>query len=125
MTIKLYTVKLLTLYDTIRMRFFNILLSYISKKLVMPTTPKMSQEQEIGLFSQVYQNATFRKYIDAREEYLIKMIAENILSGKPIDAHGVSGQLLEIRSLRDRTRGAFIVTEKKKKLSQQNKIEKK
>lgn len=76
------------------------------------TIPQMTKESQLGLLSQLYQNDSFRRYLDAREEYLIKQAVEQFIGGKLRKADGLSGQLLEVRSLRIRTKAAYLAMNK-------------
>ena len=72
------------------------------------TIPKLDKAVQIGLFAELYQNDTFRKYLDAREEYLIKQAVEQFIGGKIKKADGLAGQLLEVRNMRIRTKAAYL-----------------
>lgn len=74
--------------------------------------PPMTKEQQIGMFAQLYENDTFRKYLDLREDYLIKQGMEQFLEGKINDAKGLAGQLIEIRNLRMRTKVSWLTNKK-------------
>ena len=74
--------------------------------------PLMTKEQQIGMFAQLYENDTFRTYLNAREDYLIKQGMEQFLAGKINDAKGLAGQLLEIRNLRMRTKVSWLAIKK-------------
>lgn len=76
--------------------------------------PPMTQEQQIGLLAQLYENDTFRKYLDLREDYLIKQGMEKFLAEKLNNAKGLAGQLLEIRNLRMRTKASWLMIKKLK-----------
>lgn len=72
----------------------------------------MTKEQQIGLFAQLYENDTFRKYLDLREDYLIKQGMEKFLEGKLNSSKELAGQLLEIRNLRMRTKVSWLTVKK-------------
>lgn len=74
--------------------------------------PVMTKEQQIGLFAQLYENDTFRFYLNAREDYLIKEGMELFLGSKQGKAERLAGQLLEIRNLRTRTRASYLTMQK-------------
>lgn len=79
------------------------------------TIPPLTKEQQIGLFAQLYENDTFRSYLNAREDYLIKQGMEQFLAEKINDAKGLAGQLLEIRNLRIRTKASYLINQKLRK----------
>lgn len=76
-----------------------------------PIAP-LTKEQQLGLFSQLYENDTFRLYCIAREDYLIKEGMELFLANKEVKAERLAGQLIEIRSLRMRARASFMAMQK-------------
>ncbi len=78
--------------------------------------PLMSKEQQLGLFSQMYENDSFRLYCNAREDYLIKEGMELFLASKIGKAERLAGQLLEVRSLRMRARASYMTIIKINKL---------
>jgi len=96
-------------------RWYNI----VREKLFVKDLPDsvLTKEQEMGLFAELWQNPTFRKYLTAREQYLKDILAERFLNGNTPKAEGFAGQMLEIRTLRNRTRGAYLVISKQKSLT--------
>ena len=72
--------------------------------------------------SSMYENPTFRKYLVLREDYLVKQGMEEFLGGKTDNAKVLSGQLLEIRELRKRTKSAYLLVDKKRTLLQTEKV---
>ena len=100
--------------DFIKRKFVDIFLKLTEEKT---PTATLSKEQELGLFSQFHENPTFHLYLNARENFLIKESMEKFLVGKMGTAHGLAGQLLEIRNLRVRVRGAWISMNKRRALS--------
>lgn len=97
--------------EFLKRKFIDIFLKLTEEK---NSVDSLSKEQEIGLFSQLHENPTFQMYLNAREDYLIREGMEKFLIGKMGSAHGFAGQLLEIRNLRSRVRGAWIVINKKR-----------
>lgn len=91
------------------------LFKLIDKYIKLPTIPKLSDEQELGLFSQLQENPTFQKYLDSRERYLIMEHTNQFLAGKVNNAYGLAGQLLEIRNLRSRVKTVYNIMDKKRK----------
>ena len=87
----------------------------LDKFLKQPTVASLTTEQEIGLFSSLYDNPSFQKYLNARERYLIDKGMEDFIAGKLSSANGLAGQLLEIRNLRMRVKSAYLVVNKKRK----------
>ena len=79
--------------------------------------PPLSKEQQLGLFSQMYENDSFRLYCNAREDYLIKEGMELFLAGNIGKAERLAGQLLEVRSLRMRARASYMTMMKINKLA--------
>ena len=77
--------------------------------------PPLSKEQQLGLFAQLYENDTFRMYLNAREDYLIKQGMERFLEGKLDNAKGMAGQLLEVINLRLRAKASFLAVQKLRK----------
>jgi len=77
--------------------------------------PPLSKEQQLGLFAQLYENDTFRLYLNAREDYLIKQGMERFLEGKLDNAKGMAGQLLEVRNLRLRAKASYLAVQKLRK----------
>ena len=77
----------------------------------------MSHNQELGLFAELYQNATFRKYLNVRENYLINKHTEDFIAGRINNAYGLAGQLLEVRNLRDRAKVSYNIIDNQKKVS--------
>jgi hypothetical protein len=95
----------------------NFLIKLAAKFIKEPTNPQMSHEQEMGLFAELYQNPTFRKYLNVRENYLINKHTEDFIANRINNSYGLAGQLLEIRNLRDRARVSYGVIDKQKKVS--------
>ena len=87
------------------------ILNWLVEDKPMPT---MNREQEIGMFSQLWQNPTFRQYINARERYLKDQSIEDFIQGKLKSAEGLAGQFIEIRNLRIRARAAYLVISNRK-----------
>lgn len=75
--------------------------------------PNLTKEQAIGLFAELYQNPAFRRYLEAREQYLKDTGIEMVISGKIGDGKGLAGQLIEVRELKRRTKSAYLVTRKR------------
>lgn len=83
--------------------------NYVLSQTLTPTRPPLTMEQELGLLSQLWQNESFRKYLDTREEELIHSAVERVVEGKLSKGEGLAGQLLEIRKLRVRTKAAHDI----------------
>lgn len=92
------------------MKWKNKIINFLLGK-ENPIAP-LSKEQQLGLFSQLYENDTFRLYCNAREDYLIKEGMELFLANKDVKAERLAGQLIEIRSLRMRARASYLTIQK-------------
>ena len=90
---------------------------FIDKFIKQPTIPNLTYEQEMGLFSQLYDNASFRKYLNARERYLVDKHTEDFILGKLNNSYGLAGQLIEVRNIRERIKIAYKVMESRRKSS--------
>lgn len=77
----------------------------------------LSDEQKRGLFSQMWSNEAFRRYLQERERYLIDNGMTQFIAGQTQSAKGLAGQLIEVRYLRIATKGAynFVTKEKEEK----------
>jgi hypothetical protein len=110
----------------LRNKLIDILITILNKLIQEPVLPVITKEAELGLFAQIYENPTFRKFCDAREDYLTKMGMEKVIDGTLTKTEIISGQIIEIRNLRARARSAYIIIEKirKEKLSTEEKEKK-
>lgn len=72
-----------------------------------PLRGKLTSENYVTAMSKLHQNPGFQQYCDQREEYLIyttmNLVAQDLL----LDAKGITGQLLEVRSLRKRAQTCY------------------
>ncbi len=90
-----------------------------------PPRGSLSRENYIVAMSKLYQNPAFNQYLDDREDYLIKKTMNLFLKNELTDAKGPAGQLLEVRSLRNRTKACYdykrkVADDVKKKTSPRN-----
>ena len=91
----------------------NRFLRALVARLVVDTPmPNLSREQQIGMFSEMYQNATVRRYLDEREKWLIETGMNAFIENKLTDAKGYAGQLIEVREFRNRIKLAYLSNEK-------------
>lgn len=67
----------------------------------------LSRDNYIVAMSKLYQNPAFNEYLDNREEYLVKQTMNLVLKDQLLDAKGISGQLLELRALRNRVKACY------------------
>lgn len=72
------------------------------------TLPELQPDEARGLMSQMYENPTVRKYLIARENYLIQQCAESILQGKPPHTEEFGGRLSELRELHLRLKANYL-----------------
>lgn|SRR3990167_4127888 len=97
------------------MRWRNLRVWLVEKLLKAELKiPTLTTEQSLGLLCMMYENDSFRNYLNYREEYLIKKGMENFLAGRLDSTRGLAGQLLEVRELRTRTRSAYAIISKRK-----------
>lgn len=71
--------------------------------------PNLTQDQAYGLLSQLYQNDAFRKYLDARERYLIDSGMNMFIMKREVQADRIAGQLMEVRTMRARIKSAYLI----------------
>lgn len=57
--------------------------------------------------SKAYQNPGIEQYLKEREVYLIYQGMEKFMKGDLSNAHGLAGQLVEIRALRTRMKACY------------------
>lgn len=72
----------------------------------------LSPEIELGMWSQLWENGAFRKYILLREKDLLLKTATFFVAKKPNNAENVAGQLMELLIMRDK---AVLAYERKSK----------
>lgn len=92
----------------------SVIYYLVGKLIKEKPMPPMTYEQEMGVFSQLWQNDAFRSYLNAREIYVIHNAVELLLAEKLKKADGLTGQLLEIRSLRDKAKSSYLIVTKKR-----------
>jgi hypothetical protein len=92
-------------------KFFNIIVRLFPP---LKTEPPTSKEAELGLFSQLMENPTFQRYLNAREDYLVRKGMEDYMAGNLTSSDRMAGQVFEIRNLRNRVRSAYVVIKKLK-----------
>lgn len=79
-------------------------------KLLLDQSPvrgKLTPDLYITAMSKLHQNPAFQQYCDQREEYLIYTTMNLIAKDALLDAKGITGQLLEVRSLRKRAETCY------------------
>lgn len=81
----------------------------LKAELASPTNATLAPQAEASLLAALWDNQAFRKYCDLREDYLIKQGMEQFMAGRLTQAHGLSGQLVEVRQLRSRAKNAWTV----------------
>lgn len=89
--------------------FTRFLIKFLLKLLDLKTLPSRSltEEQKRGLMAEMYQNQSMRTYLDDRERYLIDNGMERFINGKLSGAHGLAGQLIEVRNLRSYLKACY------------------
>ncbi len=88
----------------------NTILYYLNKLFYKEKPlPNLTQDQAYGLLSQLYQNPAFRKYLDARERYLIDNGMNMFIIKKDVQADRLAGQLIEVRTMRARVKSAYLI----------------
>jgi len=88
--------------------------NFLLRLLLKPETPRgaLAQEQYEMALSKMYQNPAVMQYLDVREKYLTYKGMELILNNKLDKAQGITGQMLEIRSMRLRMRACYNIKHK-------------
>ena len=85
-------------------------------KLLLEESPlrgELSTNMYISTMSKLHQNPGFIQYCTQREDYLIKQTMNFITNDKLVDAKGITGQLLELRSLQERARVCYYKSKEK------------
>lgn len=93
----------------------NQLHRFLARNTVFPPLPNLSEEQALGFMCELWTNPAFQRFLNAREEYLIHQGMELLLAKDPPNADMAAGQIAEIRNMRERTRSAYLIIEKRKK----------
>ena len=79
-----------------------------------PTRGKLSQQNYTIAMSKLFQNPAFIQYCDEREDYLSYQTMNLLARDELLDAKGITGQLLELRSLRKRAQVCYDKLRKEK-----------
>lgn len=88
----------------------NKILQHINKLFYKEKPiPNLTQDQAYGLLSQLYQNDAFRKYLDARERYLVDNGMNMFIMKRDVQADRIAGQLMEVRTMRARIKSAYLI----------------
>lgn len=72
-----------------------------------PKRGALTKKNYVVAMSKLYQNPAFVAYLDAREDYLIKQTMNLLVNDKLLDSKAVTGQLLELRTLRAKTKACY------------------
>jgi len=88
--------------------------NFLIRLLLKPETPRgaLAQEQYEMALSKMYQNPAVMQYLDVREKYLTYKGMDQILNNKLDKAHGLAGQVLEVKALRLRCRACYNIKHK-------------
>lgn len=82
----------------------GLLIDFLIKLLFdeAPVRGTLQPKDYIKAMSKLYQNPAFMQYCAEREDYLVKNTINLLTRDELMDAKGVTGQLLELRSLQKR-----------------------
>lgn len=92
----------------------RFLIDVLVKLLVKesPTRGSLQEKDYVKAMSKLYQNPAFSQYCENREAYLTKYIINLLAKDQLADARGVTGQLLELRTLQQRAMTCYYKTRK-------------
>lgn len=83
---------------TLRRLLIDLLIHLLIKQ--SPTRGTLKPKDYIIAMGKLHQNPGFQQYCDQREDYLIYTTMNLVAKDLLLDAKGITGQLLEVRSLR-------------------------
>lgn len=88
--------------------------NWLIKLLLAPEIKRgrLAEKQFYDGLSKAYQNPAIQAYLDDRALYLIHNGMERFIKGDLKEAHGLAGQLIEIRALKNRMKGCYNVKHK-------------
>lgn len=93
------------LKDKIRRALIDLLIRLVIADA--PVRGKLTPDNYVTAMSKLHQNPGFQQYCDQREEYLIYTTMNLVAKDLLLDAKGITGQLLEVRSLRKRAETCY------------------
>lgn len=94
----------------------RLLIAWLVKLLdkELPQREGLRDEMRVKMLARAYQNPALTTYLDAREEYIVHEAMNKFIKGELKEPHGLAGQLVEIRTLRNHMKACYNHSVKEK-----------